>query len=106
MITDIIKILVPAALAFFVGILITPFVSNFLYRHKMWKKKSGKVDMSGNVTPIFNALHKDKDTNTPRMGGVIIWGSVLLTICILWILSLFFPNETTGKLNFLSRPQT
>src|SRR3989338_637291 len=103
---DIIKILFPAAIAFFVGIAITPALSGWLYRNKIWKKKSGKVDLSGNATPLFNALHKEKDTNTPRMGGVIIWGSVLLTVVIVWILSLFFPNELTGKLNFLSRSQT
>ena len=106
MITDIIKVLIPSAIAFIAGIAITPMVSDYLYRNKMWKKKSGKVDMSGKATPLFNQLHKEKDTNTPRMGGVIIWMSVLLTISILWILSLLFPNETTGKLNFLSRPQT
>lgn len=106
MITDIIKILIPSAIAFIVGIVITPIVSNYLYQNKMWKKKSGKVDMSGNATPLFNKLHKEKDTNTPRMGGVIIWASVLITVSILWLLSLFFPTESTGKLNFLSRPQT
>ncbi|MDP2598410.1 MAG: hypothetical protein Q8P49_01115 [Candidatus Liptonbacteria bacterium] len=103
---DIIKILFPAAIAFFIGIAITPFISGWLYRNKMWKQKSGKVDLSGNATVLFNQLHKEREVNTPRMGGIIIWGSVILTVIILWVLSLFYPNETTGKLNFLSRAQT
>ena len=106
MITDFVKILLPAAIAFFVGIGMTPFVAKFLYANKMWKKKSGKVDLEGKNTPLFNQLHKDRDTNTPRMGGVIIWGSVLATILITAILAKLFPNEMTGKLDFLSREQT
>ena len=104
--TDVIKILAPAAIAFFVGIAITPLVSGFLYRHKMWKKTSVKHTIDGKEATISSKLHNDEERKTPRMGGVVVWGSVLLTILILWIFSLFFPSEITGKLNFLSRNQT
>lgn len=105
-IIDAVKIFVPTAIAFFVGIALTPLLTRYLYRHKMWKKKSGKVALDGKDTPIFNALHKEKEVGTPRMGGIIIWGSVLLTIIIIWLLARFFPNGTTEKLNFLHRSQT
>jgi phospho-N-acetylmuramoyl-pentapeptide-transferase len=105
-IIDAVKIFVPTAIAFFVGIALTPLLTRSLYRHKMWKKKSGKVAMDGKDTPIRNALHKERDVGTPRMGGIIIWGSVLLTIIIIWLLARFFPNGTTEKLNFLHRSQT
>ncbi len=105
-IIDVIKIFVPPAIAFFVGILLTPLLTHYLYKYKMWKKKSGKVALDGKDTPIFNALHKEKEVGTPRMGGVIIWGSVLITILIIWLLAKFFPNSTTEKLNFLHRGQT
>lgn len=103
---DLIKIILPAALTFFIGIAITPAFSNFVYKHEMWKKKSGKVDMGGKETPIFNELHKDKDTGTPRMGGVIIWNSVLLTVILFFLLSRFLSIEIFDKLEFISRNQT
>ncbi len=103
---DVVKVFVPTAIAFFVGILMTPALTHFLYKHKMWKKKSGKVAMDGSATPIFNSLHKDREVGTPKMGGIIIWGSVLLTVIIIWLLSEFFPNSITGKLNFLHRNTT
>jgi len=106
MITDVIKILAPAAIAFLVGIAVTPLVTNFLYKHKMWKKSSVVHTIDGKAATISRMLHNDEERKTPRMGGIVIWGSVLITVVILWLLSLFFPNEITGKLNFLSRNQT
>ncbi len=105
---DVLKIFLPWITAFFVGMAITPFVTHFLYKHKMWKKKAGNVGGLGDDkgTPIFNELHKEKETGTPRMGGIIIWGSALITIFIFWFFSFFFPDELTTKLDFMSRNQT
>jgi phospho-N-acetylmuramoyl-pentapeptide-transferase len=72
----------------------------------MWKKKARNEALGGGETPIFNNLHKEKETGTPRMGGVIIWVSTLLTILILSLLSDIFPTVATQKLNFLSQNQT
>lgn len=94
---NIIKIFLPALVAFVLGILITPIISNYLYRHKMWKKKSVQVATDGGTTPITQKLHNDEEKRTPRMGGIIIWLSVLFTIIIFTFL---------GKLDFLSRNQT
>jgi phospho-N-acetylmuramoyl-pentapeptide-transferase len=105
-IIDVVKIFIAATLSFFIGIAITPALTNFLYSHKMWKKKSGKIDLDGNCTPIFNELHKEKEVGTPRMGGVIIWLATSITIVGMWALAQFFPNATTSKLDFLSRNQT
>jgi len=107
MILNAVKVLVPALLAFFIGIGITPILTHYLYKYKMWKKKPGNASgLGGGGTPIFNELHKEKDTGTPRMGGIIIWGSTLLTISIIWIIARIFPNIITEKLEFLSRNQT
>ncbi len=104
---NVLKVFTPAALAFFIGLLLAPILTDFLYKHKCWKKKAGKVDPSGKETPIFNSLHKDKDTGTPRMGGVLIWVSVLCTIAVIYFLTIIFPgDEFFVKLNFLSRAQT
>jgi phospho-N-acetylmuramoyl-pentapeptide-transferase len=107
-IIDVVKIILPAAVTFIVGILITPYISNYLYNHKMWKKKAGKVDTAGTDTPIFNALHKDKEVGTPRLGGTIIWISASLVFITVWIVSKFsIPGlEIFDKLEFISRNQT
>lgn len=100
---NVLKVFAPSAIAFFVGLLLAPFLTDFLYSHQCWKKKSGK----GEATPIFNSLHKAKETGTPRMGGIIIWLSVLCTIGIIYLLTIFFPGDQFFlKLNFLSRSQT
>jgi phospho-N-acetylmuramoyl-pentapeptide-transferase len=103
----IIKVLAPTAIAFFVGILITPIISHYLYRKEMWKKKSGKgVGYGGGKTPIFDKLHNERDTSTPRMGGIVIWASVVITVLFIWILQFIFPGTSLGNLDFLSRSQT
>lgn len=105
--TLIFKVLMPTAIAFFVGILITPLVTHYLYKHQVWKKKAGKgVGYGGGETPLFDTLHKERDTNTPRMGGIVIWASVLSTVFLMWVLHHFLSDTLFGSLNFLSRSQT
>jgi phospho-N-acetylmuramoyl-pentapeptide-transferase len=100
---NVLKVFAPSAMAFFIGLAFAPILTDFLYAHKLWKKKPGK----GDQTPIFNSLHKKKETGTPRMGGVIIWTSVLCTIGLIFLLTKFFPGDQFFlKLNFLSRSQT
>lgn len=103
----IIKVLAPTAIAFLMGILVTPVVTRQLYKRKMWKKQGGKgTGYGGGKTPIFDQLHKEKEVNTPRMGGIVIWLSVVLTISFIWILQFIFPEHFVGRLDFLSRSQT
>jgi phospho-N-acetylmuramoyl-pentapeptide-transferase len=106
MIIDIVKVFLPSVGAFTLGILMTPILTNFLYSHQMWKKRSGKTALDGTEAVIFNELHKEKEINTPRMGGIIIWFSSALTMIGIWTLSMIFPTETTIKLDFISRSQT
>lgn len=107
MTADVIKVLIPATLTFAVGIGITPLITHFLYRHKLWKKKAGKnKGYGGGETPLFNELHKERDTGTPRMGGIVVWLSVALVSLGILLLALLTDNETLRKLNFLSRNQT
>lgn len=99
------KVFLPTALAFFVGLIITPVVSHYLYKHKAWKKAAGKGNgYGGGATPIFDRLHRERDTNTPRLGGIVIWSSVFLTVLLLAYLPLIFTS--LEGLNFLSRSQT
>ncbi len=102
----IIKVLIPATLAFVIGILITPLLTHFLYKYKVWKKVGGKTAMLGRIATEFNKLKGAGETKTPRMGGIVIWGSVLITTCLLFALSRIFPHSIFGELNLLSRSQT
>lgn len=106
MIIDILKIFIPAIFAFGVGILITPFLTHFLYKYKAWKKSPGKIGLDGKVAEIFNELHKEKEVGTPRMGGVVIWGSVTVTVIFISLLHYGLPTPLFEKLDFLSRSQT
>lgn len=106
MIIDIVKVFLPAVGAFTAGILITPVLTNYLYSHKMWKKKAGKTALDGKEATVFNELHKEKEVNTPRMGGIVIWLSSAIVIIGIWLVSKIFPGDTTLKLDFLSRSQT
>ncbi|KND48959.1 MAG: phospho-N-acetylmuramoyl-pentapeptide-transferase [Parcubacteria bacterium C7867-005] len=108
MIIDVVKIFTPPIIAFGLGMFFAPILTDYLYKNKMWKKKSGKhVGIGGGGTPVFNELHKEKEVGTPRMGGIVIWASVLVTVLGTWILSHIFPDSLTlSKLDLLSRNQT
>ncbi len=103
----ILKVLAVCGLTFFVGIAITPIITNFLYTHKMWKKKAGKgVGYGGGATPLFDELHKEKDTGTPRMGGLVIWIGLALTLVIIFAAKFAAPQSLLASLDFVSRSQT
>ncbi|HBB65661.1 MAG TPA: hypothetical protein DCZ84_03470 [Candidatus Vogelbacteria bacterium] len=106
MILNVLKVFAPSAISFTIGIAITPMLTYYLYKHRMWKKRSGKRALDGADTPIFNGLHKKREVGTPRMGGIIIWASTLATIGAIWLISILFPSDLTQKLDFLSRNQT
>lgn len=103
---DVVKIFVPTVAAFIVGVALTPLLTDFLYRKKMWKKTSVQKTIDGKEATITSALHNDGERKTPRMGGVVIWGSVTITISVFFILSLIFPQSIFSKLSFLSQNQT
>lgn len=106
MIIDIIKVFIATTTSFTIGIFITPFLTNILYKHNMWKKKAGKIATDGRDTPIFNELHKDKEVGVPKLGGIIIWASALLTTFLLFFVAGIFDGNILSKLDFLSRDQT
>lgn len=103
---DVVKVFIPTLVAFVIGIGVTPFLTHYLYKNKMWKKKARNEGLGGGGTPIFNKLHKEKEVGTPRMGGIVIWVSAIATIAFFWLLSHVAPTFATDQLNFLSREQT
>lgn len=107
MLLDLIKVFTPAILAFVIGIGITPVLTHYLYEHRMWKKKAGKVSLDGKETPFFNKLHETRDTGTPRLGGLVIWFSSAVSILGVYGVAQFLSSsDVLAKLDFLSRDQT
>ena len=106
MFSDIVRILVPATASFIVGIAIAPIITHYLYKYKAWKKSPGKSALDGSSALEFNRLHEADETRAPRMGGIIVWASLLLTIVGIAIVAKFVPSAEILKLNFLSRSQT
>ncbi len=102
---DILRVFIPATMSFLIGVGITPFLTHFLYSRKMWKQKGGKLALDGTPAQVFNSLHEKKEVGTPRFGGVIVWGSVLLTAALLQVLWIMFP-DAFEQLAFISRNQT
>ncbi len=96
----IIKILFFSALAFIFTIIVAPILTHFLYKYKL-----GKKIRNAGETPIFSGLHAHKE-GTPTMGGILIWGTVLVFILGFSFLGSLFPATILTHLNFLSRSET
>lgn len=104
--TLILKILLPAIITFIIGVLITPLLTHYLYKYQVWKKQGGKVAIGGHEATEFNRLKGHSETKTPRMGGIIIWGSILLSVLLLLSLNLATDITFFSDVFFLSREQT
>lgn len=104
--SDAVKIFIPAIAAFVVGMLLTPLVTHYLYKWKLWKKSSVQKSLDGRDTTISSKIHNDEERKTPRMGGVIVWASVLITAFLMALATKIMPFATVVNLSFLSRSQT
>jgi len=103
---DIIKMFSLAIFASLIAVLLAPILTNFLYKHKMWRKSARTKTITGDDAPVFYSLHKEKEVNTPRFGGILIWGVTSLIILLLFFLSKIFDSSFLESINFLSREQT
>lgn len=102
----IIKVFAPTVIAFVIGVLITPLVTHYLYKHRVWKKTGGKQALDGKVAEVFNKLKGEDEIKTPRMGGIVIWASVFLTVLALLVVKSLWPESAMADLAFVSRSQT
>lgn len=101
---DLVKVSIPTAVAFFLGIFFAPIATFFFYKYKLWRRHSRNESV---VSPDFQKIHNEKEElNTPRVGGIVVWIPALLTVLIFYFFSVFFPGDITSKMNFLSRNQT
>lgn len=106
MLPDIVRILIPAAASFAIGILFTPILTHYLYHYRAWKKRPGKQGLDGTIAHEFNRLHTENEARAPRMGGIVVWASVALTTIGIALLTALFPSSFLQQLNYLSRSQT
>ncbi|OGF61742.1 hypothetical protein A2926_02760 [Candidatus Giovannonibacteria bacterium RIFCSPLOWO2_01_FULL_44_40] len=106
LILNVYKVLGLGGVAFFLGVAMTPILTHYLYKYKMWRKDARIMAPDGSLTPIFNQLHKERETKAPRMGGVLIWATTAIVALLFWALPKIFPDPLFQKLNFLSRDQT
>ena len=102
---DIIKVLTAAILSFGVGIAITPIITHFLYKYRVWKQVGGKKTLDGKEAVEFNKLHGELETKTPRMGGIVIWASVFMVSLGIWALARLLGGNLE-RMDFISRSQT
>ncbi len=100
---NLVKIFIPTTVAFFLGIILTPLATHYFYKYKMWKRYSRSITTGSEFSKIHN---ETGEMNTPRVGGIIIWVSVLFTTLIFFLASIFFPSSSNEEINFLSRNQT
>lgn len=105
-IVDILKVFIPSTATFIIGLVFAPFLTHYLYKYRMWKKRAGKIGFDGQPTEVFNSLHHDRETGTPRLGGIVVWGSVALSAFFFYLLSMFTNISLFDELNYLSRGQT
>jgi phospho-N-acetylmuramoyl-pentapeptide-transferase len=103
---DIIKIFVIGILSFLFAFALTPTLTHVLYKNKLWKKKVKEKAIDGGDISYFRKFHSEGEVNVPRLGGVLIWLSVVIITIFFFFLSSFSDNFWLSKFNFLSREQT
>jgi len=77
---SLVAILGYAFLAFAMGLLLTPTYVRFLKRNRLGKQIRVET-VDGRDPSIFRLFH-EKKFGTPTMGGVLIWGSIALTVLL------------------------
>lgn len=97
---ELVSIFILSSLAFILAFLITPILSSFLFRNRF-----GKQIRNDGSTPIFSKLHSEKE-GTPTMGGVLVWGTVLVLIVLFWFLHKVLGINAYQNLDFFSRKET
>ncbi len=90
---------------FIFAFILIPKFTDFIYRHKLWRKKEKDLSIGGEKLKVFSKFHKGEGTSIPRVGGLIVWVVPILVAGIFLLLS--FLNIKAGiHFNFVNRAQT
>ncbi|MBZ9569444.1 hypothetical protein KJA16_00795 [Patescibacteria group bacterium] len=103
---DVIKIFALGAFGFIVAFLLTPILTHFLYKYKLWRKEVRGKAIDGGEVSFFQKFHGKEEIRIPRFGGLLIWVTALILIFLFWGISKISDIWWLDKLNFLSRSQT
>lgn len=104
---DVLKVFGLSAFAFFVAFFLTPLLTYYLYKYKLWDKKGEREALSGGTASVIGRMIKERSNiSTPRMGGILIWVTTLLVTFLFWAFQEISDDPLFVKLNFLSRNQT
>lgn len=107
LVLNVLKIFGLGSAAFFVGLAGTPFLLRTFHKHQTWPKSMPKEHaVTGEAAVVVHAQELKLPTNVPRLGGIVIWGTVAVVTLLMWAIAEIFPTDLTVKLNFLSRNQT
>lgn len=101
-----IKVFGLLAASFAAALLWTPVLTRWMYRRRLWRRDVRTRSPDGTATPLFAALHKDRETRVPRMGGILIWATTLGIAAIVWLVAGITDANFWDKANFVSRNQT
>ncbi|MDE2001696.1 MAG: phospho-N-acetylmuramoyl-pentapeptide-transferase [Patescibacteria group bacterium] len=93
------RVLGLSSVSFLFALFLTPLVDRLLHRFQFNKQLRSKEQ-----APVFYELHKAKE-NTPTMGGIVIWATVLILALVFLILANLFGGYWS-QLNFVDRAQT
>lgn len=94
-----VRVLGLAMVSFLVALCFTPFALKIIDKYGIKKQLRSEAD-----APVFAKLHAGK-AGTPNMGGIIVWGTVLIMSVALFLLSGVF-RGFFSYLNFIDRAQT
>jgi phospho-N-acetylmuramoyl-pentapeptide-transferase len=97
---DLIKIFSLSTIAFLFAIIVTPLLTDFLFRFKL-----GKNIRSDGSTPIYTELHAKKQ-GTPTMGGILVWGTAIILASGFWFMDRLLDIRDFHIFNFLTRKET
>ena len=108
MMLELVKVLFPWTISFLIGLFLTPFVISKLHKYRAWRRNTNSketiMDKDGKILEIINK--NEKDQKTPRMGGLVIVFSVLITVFLFWAWSFLSTGNTSGFFDILSRKET
>lgn len=97
---ELIKIFSLSTIAFLFAIVVTPLLTELLYKFRL-----GKNIRSDGSTPLYSELHAKKK-GTPTMGGILVWGTACILAGGFWFLDRVLGLEQFHIFNFLTRRET
>ena len=65
-----------------------------MYKQRLWKKLAREDNNPDEISVAYASVHNvEQEVRTPRVGGVIIWVSVVLTTIILYGIATIIPAD-------------